>query len=352
VFGGVDSGGSYSGKIWQYNFSGNTWLDTGQTASTYMNSGGGSSFASTGPNYYFWNPLSVNTPVAMYQYGTSCTAYLMSYTTPQQSCGNPPLRYYAALAFDAGYLAPRQEWVLFGGSNGSGTYFSDLYLGYFSGSPLVFSWFPQAATNPPPGREAAQSWIDTNNGHLYIWGGRNAGGELNDAWEFNPTTSAWTNITETRSYAFAPSPRLSIENNQISNNGYYSNYQSLLFGGSSPGPTPVALNDTWLLGKQSRGRLLVRAPNGISNLANATGVTLEMHALGVNGYGGMYLWNGSNWEIAAADQYGGNSSHLDVNGVSPASYIQADGNIYALLETFQPNSYFSTEEFTATLHFK
>jgi N-acetylneuraminic acid mutarotase len=53
-----------------------------------------------------------------------------------------------------------------------------------------------AATNVPGGRNEALGWIDSN-GNLWLFGGSgydSAGvyGELNDLWEFNPTTKMWT----------------------------------------------------------------------------------------------------------------------------------------------------------------
>ena len=53
-----------------------------------------------------------------------------------------------------------------------------------------------AATNVPGGRDYAVSWIDSN-GNLWLFGGTgldSAGvyGDLNDLWEFSPTTRMWT----------------------------------------------------------------------------------------------------------------------------------------------------------------
>jgi N-acetylneuraminic acid mutarotase len=53
-----------------------------------------------------------------------------------------------------------------------------------------------AASNMPGGREAGLSWIDAA-GNLWVFGGVGydsvgGSGDLNDLWEFNPTTGQWT----------------------------------------------------------------------------------------------------------------------------------------------------------------
>jgi hypothetical protein len=53
-----------------------------------------------------------------------------------------------------------------------------------------------AAANAPGGREGAVSWID-GNGNLWLFGGRGyaltgAAGEMNDLWQFDPKSNAWT----------------------------------------------------------------------------------------------------------------------------------------------------------------
>ena len=53
-----------------------------------------------------------------------------------------------------------------------------------------------AAGNTPGGRQQASTWIDSS-GNLWLFGGNGTdangnGGDLNDLWEFNPSTSLWT----------------------------------------------------------------------------------------------------------------------------------------------------------------
>jgi N-acetylneuraminic acid mutarotase len=66
-----------------------------------------------------------------------------------------------------------------------------------SGMPGVYgTQGVAAATNVPGARDSAVSWIDSN-GNLWLFGGEgydSAGefGELNDLWNFNPSTGFWT----------------------------------------------------------------------------------------------------------------------------------------------------------------
>lgn len=48
-----------------------------------------------------------------------------------------------------------------------------------------------AATNEPPARSGAVSWVD-GTGSLWLFGGDSVGGYLNDLWKFTPSTNQWT----------------------------------------------------------------------------------------------------------------------------------------------------------------
>ena len=76
------------------------------------------------------------------------------------------------------------QWTWIGGS--STIYQSGIYG--TKGTP--------EATNIPPSRECAVSWMDAN-GHLWLFGGEGSVSNgssyfLNDLWEFDPTSSQWT----------------------------------------------------------------------------------------------------------------------------------------------------------------
>jgi hypothetical protein len=82
-----------------------------------------------------------------------------------------------------------KEWAWLGGSSSVGGNF---------GQPAVYGTLGVSATgNTPGGRYAASSWID-GIGNFWLFGGTdynangNGGlGELNDLWEFNPSTKEW-----------------------------------------------------------------------------------------------------------------------------------------------------------------
>jgi N-acetylneuraminic acid mutarotase len=85
--------------------------------------------------------------------------------------------------------AQSSEWIWMGGSNSVGS--SGLGLAGVYGTQGVAS-----AENNPGSREGAATWTDSS-GHLWLFGGlgfdsTGAQGYLNDLWEFDPATLAWT----------------------------------------------------------------------------------------------------------------------------------------------------------------
>jgi N-acetylneuraminic acid mutarotase len=98
---------------------------------------------------------------------------------------------------------------LFGGENILGGSFNDLWE--FNPSINEWSWMSGSNTlnavgvygtigvpsagNVPSAREGAVSWTDSN-GNFWLFGGRSywdgSGGNLNDTWEFSPTTKEWS----------------------------------------------------------------------------------------------------------------------------------------------------------------
>ena len=92
-----------------------------------------------------------------------------------------------------------KEWAWMGGtSTGSGSAcFWNVNLWYDScGEPGVYGTLgTSAAANSPGARNAANSWIDSN-GNFWLFGGQgfDSNGlfsDLNDLWEFNPSTKEW-----------------------------------------------------------------------------------------------------------------------------------------------------------------
>ncbi|HEV2484205.1 MAG TPA: kelch repeat-containing protein [Terracidiphilus sp.] len=87
------------------------------------------------------------------------------------------------------YTPATGEWTWMGGSS--------TLPGYYKGAPGVYGTLGvPAAGNIPGGRKAAISWTDRS-GNFWLFGGYgtdSAGvvnGELNDLWEFNPSTDQW-----------------------------------------------------------------------------------------------------------------------------------------------------------------
>jgi N-acetylneuraminic acid mutarotase len=81
------------------------------------------------------------------------------------------------------FFPSTNEWAVMAGGNVQGEY------GVY-GTLRV-----PANGNTPGGREYAASWIDSS-GHLWLFGGngfaaQSPGGDLNDLWEFNPSTNEW-----------------------------------------------------------------------------------------------------------------------------------------------------------------
>ena len=81
------------------------------------------------------------------------------------------------------------QWTWMGGVSTFGT--SETYLGVYGTVGIP------AATDSPGSRYGSESWTDAN-GNLWLFGGYGVGsslgyiGELNDLWEFNPSTFEWT----------------------------------------------------------------------------------------------------------------------------------------------------------------
>ncbi len=87
------------------------------------------------------------------------------------------------------------EWVWMGGSSTLDS--NDCQTATYFGKPGGYNTLgTPAAGNVPGGRHSSASWTDSS-GHLWLFGGYGydancANGELNDLWEFNPTTNQWT----------------------------------------------------------------------------------------------------------------------------------------------------------------
>ena len=79
------------------------------------------------------------------------------------------------------------KWTWMGGSSTIGNYSGP--LGAYE------TWMTPAAGNQPGGRQSAAGWTDST-GNFWLYGGRGmdssgTAGELDDLWEFNPSTNQW-----------------------------------------------------------------------------------------------------------------------------------------------------------------
>jgi len=185
LFGGLhfdeSSNNVYLNDLWEFNPSTNEWAWMGGSNT------GGSSSGQPGIYGVPGTPAAGNLP------GGRMVA--SSWT---DSSGN--LWLFGGSGFDASgnigdlndlweFNPSTREWAWMGGSNTLGNNNNDRPGVY--GTPGT-----PAAGNIPGGRGAASNWTDSS-GHLWLFGGYGSdasgdSGDLNDLWEFNPSTGEWT----------------------------------------------------------------------------------------------------------------------------------------------------------------
>jgi N-acetylneuraminic acid mutarotase len=186
------------------------------------------------------------------------------------------------------------EWVWMSGSSTVGSH---------GGQPGVYGALgTPAAGNTPGGRDGAASWTDSS-GHLWLFGGweydaNSIAGELNDLWEFNPTTSEW----------------------------------AWMGGSSTVGPHDGQSGVYGTLGVPAAGN----TPGGLyapSNWTDANGNLWLFGGQGFDAHGNFFELNGL-WEFNPSSgewAWMGGSSTVGVNGVLPGVYgtlgTPATGNI-------------------------
>jgi hypothetical protein len=155
--------------IWEYTPSTNTWVWQGPLASSTQNQPG------------IYNGVgNVGTPGARYWS-----------TGAQDAAGN--MWMFGGYGFD--------------GASGEG-YMNDLWE--WNGSAMTWTWISGSSTfgakgvysggsSVPGARVGANAWFDSS-GNFWIFGGiaydsKGNVGEMNDLWEFNPSTKAWTFVS-------------------------------------------------------------------------------------------------------------------------------------------------------------
>jgi len=149
------------------------------------------------------------------------------------------------------YNATTNQLILFGGTNGSGTYFNDVWtLGNANGYPTgsTAPWTQVSTSGTPPAARAGASVIyDSANNILTLFGGGNASGNFGDTWVLSNAngqggTSTWTQIAS-RSLDF---PAARINHTAVWNS---STDKMTIFGGNlgSIGSVIVRTSDVFTL---------------------------------------------------------------------------------------------------------
>src|SRR5438046_2115594 len=141
----------------------------------------------------------------------------------QVSNTGPAARGGAGMVYDSA----RQRSILFGGSDGSGSYFSDTWQ--YDGN----DWTQVSTAHAPAARRGHAIAYDPARGVTVLFGGQSSV-NLNDTWEFNGVD--WTQVAP----ASSPSERIWPAMAYDPNLG-----GTVMFGGAF-GSNYNPLNDTWL----------------------------------------------------------------------------------------------------------
>lgn len=174
-----------------------------------------------------------------------------------------------------------------------------------------------AAGNVPGGREGAVSWIDSN-GNFWLFGGYGCNyasgvtANLNDLWEYNPTTKTWTWISGANSGfavgVYGIQGAASTANVPGARQGAVSWTDSSgnlwLFGGSGQDSTgaqgvlndlwefnPTAKTWTWVSGSNTGNAVSVYGTEGIASAANVPGARYEAVSW-IDADGNLWLFGG------------------------------------------------------------
>ena len=138
---------------------------------------------------------------------------------------HPPAIYGARMTYDPN----RRVCVLFGGHNGSGTLYNDIWE--WNGS----KWTKISVAGNKPDPRYLCLWVyDRSTNKIVMFGGHDptTGNKFGDTWEYDPSTQSWSNISPSTS----PTPRTNISA------CYWPGYGVFMFGGTPNTET----NDCWL----------------------------------------------------------------------------------------------------------
>ena len=179
-----------------------------------------------------------------------------------------------------------------------------------------------ASPKPSPRSGASIALVDYQ--RITLVGGTDATGPRSDVWDLDLLqlpTPTWRLVTMDAAPALGPAPRTGAT--MLS--GYFLNGRgAFIFNGA----TASGLNnEVWAIAKEAPGRLLVKAPTGISNPAAMANASLSIRLFGGNIPVQISGWDGSTWRSLGVN----NGGDLIFAVSNAAPYIQPDGNLYLLL---------------------
>jgi N-acetylneuraminic acid mutarotase len=134
----------------------------------------------------------VSASVYTNMYGTSVSEAVAVFTTTVLPVGTDSIS--ATYSGDANFVGSTSnsvsQVVTPAASGALGWIWMDGSSYVYEGTAVYGTLGVPAAGNIPGSRDSATSWTDRS-GNLWLFGGHDNSGELNDLWEFNPSTNEW-----------------------------------------------------------------------------------------------------------------------------------------------------------------
>ena len=160
-----------------------------------------------------------------------------------------------------------------------------------------------SAGNVPGGRDKAVGWTD-NSGNLWLFGGFDCAGSLNDLWEFSPTTEMWTWVSGSNTAGasgvygtLGVASASSVPGGRDSAVGWTGSSGNLwLFGGGSQFNdlwefNPTAKTWTWMSGSNTGNANGVYGTLGVASVGNVPG-DREGSVSWIDSSGNLWLFGG------------------------------------------------------------
>lgn len=222
---------------------------------------------------------------------------------------------------------------------------------------LTTTWskvLPVGVTLPQPRSNAGLVFGALNGQYrLILYGGNDVNGmPLSDAWEFDLGQSVWRQVIADTPPALAPASRTAFGLASAQGGAY-------LIGGATG--TAAATGETWQLSREPVGRMLIKAPVGISNATAAANAVLTIEGKALPDQ--IYIWDGSAFRLTAFSESRfllssptttSTTSAFAVSLAPGLNYLQPDGSVYLLLQSpyLGQNSQVSFDELHLTLDFQ